>query len=85
VRRPGFPYQSELEILAVKALPSLIDGREAYSREILRQVDLEGQPVSEAARAFGFSRPSFYQAQAAFEGASLVGLLPNEDHEADTS
>ena len=33
--------------------------------EMLRQVELEGQPVSEAARAFGFSRPSFYQAQAA--------------------
>jgi transposase len=43
--------------------------------EMLRQVQLEGQPVSEAARAFGFSRPSFYQAQAAFEEAGLVGLL----------
>lgn len=46
--------------------------------EMLRQVELEGQPVSEAARAFGFSRPSFYQAQAAFEEAGLVGLLPHK-------
>jgi hypothetical protein len=34
--------------------------------------------VSDAARAFGFSRPSFYQAQAAFEEAGLVGLLPHK-------
>lgn len=46
--------------------------------EMLRQVQLEGQPVSEAARAFGFSRPSFYQAHAAFEEAGLVGLLPRK-------
>jgi transposase-like protein len=46
--------------------------------EMLRQVQLEGQPVSESARAFGFSRPSFYQAQAAFEEAGLVGLLPHK-------
>jgi len=46
--------------------------------EMLRQVRLEGQPVSDAARSFGFSRPSFYQAQAAFEEAGLVGLLPHK-------
>ena len=39
--------------------------------EMLRQVHREGQLVSEAARAFGLSRPSFYQAQAAFEEAGL--------------
>src|SRR4051812_956731 len=33
LRRPGFPYQSELEILTVKALLSLIYGPEAYSRD----------------------------------------------------
>jgi transposase len=46
--------------------------------EMLRQVQLQGQPVSDAARSFGFSRPSFYQAQAAFEEAGLVGLLPHK-------
>ena len=40
--------------------------------EMLRQVQIEGQPVSETARSFGFSRPSFYQAQAAFQEAGLV-------------
>jgi hypothetical protein len=34
--------------------------------------------VSQAARAFGFFRPSFFQAQAAFEEAEFVGLLPRK-------
>src|SRR3954449_3551274 len=46
--------------------------------EMLRQVDVEKQPVSQAVKAFGFSRPSFYQAQAAFQEAGLAGLLPQK-------
>src|SRR5438128_9768460 len=46
--------------------------------EMLRRVEKEGRPVTEAASAFGFSRPSFYQAQSAFEQAGLVGLLPHK-------
>lgn len=46
--------------------------------EMLRQVDVEKQPVSQAAKTFGFSRPSFYQAQAAFQEAGLAGLLPHK-------
>ncbi len=46
--------------------------------EMLRLVSLEKRPVSEAAKAFGFSRPSFYQAQAAFEQSGLVGLIPQK-------
>jgi transposase len=46
--------------------------------EMLRQVDVEKQPVSQAAKTFGFSRPSFYQAQAAFQEAGLAGLLPQK-------
>ena len=38
----------------------------------------QSSPVSQAAKAFGFSRPSFYQAQAAFEQAGLAGLLPQK-------
>src|SRR5919198_2468037 len=34
--------------------------------EMLRQVHVDRESISEAARAFGFSRPSFYQAQSAF-------------------
>jgi transposase len=46
--------------------------------EMLRQVDVDKQAVSQAAWAFGFSRPSFYQAQAAFQRAGLAGLLPQK-------
>lgn len=44
--------------------------------EMLRSVRVEGQPVHQAAQDFGLSRPTFYQAQAAFERSGLVGLLP---------
>jgi transposase len=46
--------------------------------EMLRQVDVDKQPVSRAAKTFGFSRPSFYQAQAAFRESGLAGLLPQK-------
>jgi transposase len=46
--------------------------------EMLRHVDVDKQPVSQAAKTFGFSRPSFYQAQAAFQEAGLAGLLPQK-------
>jgi transposase len=44
--------------------------------EMLRRVRLEEMDVSEAARTFGFSRPSFYQAQALFQQGGLGGLIP---------
>ena len=44
--------------------------------EMLRRVREEGHPVTETSAAFGFSRPSFYQAQAAFEESGLPGLVP---------
>jgi transposase len=44
--------------------------------EMLRRARAEGSTVSAAAAAFGFSRPSFYEAKAAFESAGLPGLLP---------
>jgi transposase len=44
--------------------------------EMLRRVRVEGQAVSRAARSFGLSRPTFYKAQAEYERAGLVGLLP---------
>jgi transposase len=46
--------------------------------EMLRMVSIEKQPVSEAAKAFGFSRPSFYLAQAAFVQGGLAGLIPQK-------
>jgi transposase len=44
--------------------------------EMLRRVSIDGTPVVTSADAFGFSRPSFYQAQAAFESAGIHGLVP---------
>jgi transposase len=44
--------------------------------EMLRQVNVDNRPVSQAAHEFGFSRPSFYQAKSTFEQAGLAGLVP---------
>ena len=44
--------------------------------EMLRQARQDGSTVSDAAAAFGFSRPSFYEAKAAYEEAGIPGLLP---------
>ena len=44
--------------------------------EMLRRVSIDGAPVATSADAFGFSRPSFYKAQAAFERAGIHGLVP---------
>jgi transposase len=46
--------------------------------EMLRRVQAEGNSVSDAAAAFGFSRPSFYQAQSAFGQDGLAGLVPHK-------
>lgn len=44
--------------------------------EMVRRVRQEGETVSAAASAFGFSRPSWYAAAAALDDAGLPGLLP---------
>ena len=56
------------------------DGRDLVQvkYEMVRRVQTEGQPVGDSARAFGFSRPSFYQAQAALEREGLAGLVPKK-------
>ncbi|MGH8585262.1 MAG: helix-turn-helix domain containing protein [Gammaproteobacteria bacterium] len=46
--------------------------------EMVRRVRADRQPVGRSARAFGFSRPSFYQAQAALEREGLSGLVPKK-------
>ena len=43
--------------------------------EMLRRVRVDRLSVSAAATEFGLSRPSFYQAQAAFERDGLPGLV----------
>jgi transposase len=44
--------------------------------EMLRRVRAEGATVTEAAETFGFSRPTFYQAQRALDEEGLPGLVP---------
>ena len=46
--------------------------------EMLRLVSVEKRPVSESAKVCGFSRPSFYPAQAALEQNGLAGLIPRK-------
>ena len=46
--------------------------------EMLRRVEVEAQPIATTAAAFQFSRPSFYQAQRAFQQQGLAGLLPRK-------
>jgi transposase len=46
--------------------------------EMVRRVHTDGQTVGGAANAFGFSRPSFYQAQSALAEEGLSGLIPKK-------
>jgi transposase len=46
--------------------------------EMLRHVSAEGASKAEAAALFGLSRPTFYQAEAAFARDGLAGLLPRQ-------
>ena len=46
--------------------------------EMLRRVRVEGQPIRRVAPAFGFSRPSYYQAHLAFEKGGLPALVPKK-------
>lgn len=46
--------------------------------EMLRRARVDRVPVAQVARAFGLSRPAYYQARAAFERAGLLGLLPQK-------
>ena len=46
--------------------------------EMLRQVRVENQSVSQSAKAFGFSRPSFYQARSTFQQTGMAGLIPQK-------
>src|SRR6201989_3318178 len=54
------------------------DARDAVQvkYEMVRKVKAEGAPVTEAAAAFGYSRPSYYEAAAALERSGLEGLVP---------
>jgi transposase len=44
--------------------------------EMVRRVRVDGDAVSRTAAAFGFSRPSLYEAAAAVDAGGLAGLVP---------
>ena len=44
--------------------------------EMVRRVRVDGDAVSRSATAFGFSRPSFYEAAAALNRGGLAALVP---------
>jgi len=46
--------------------------------EMLRRVKEDGWSISEAARVFGLSRVSFYQALSSFDQAGLSGFIPRQ-------
>ena len=45
---------------------------------MLRRVRVDGYTVSRSAADFGLSRPSFYQARAAYEAGGLAALVPKK-------
>lgn len=46
--------------------------------EMLRHVRIDGASKAETAALFGMSRPTLYQAEAAFAHEGLTGLLPKQ-------
>ena len=46
--------------------------------EMLRRARIDGLPIARVVRDHGYSRPTFYEAQAAFERDGLPGLLPRK-------
>ena len=54
------------------------DARDAVQvkYEMVRKVQAGGAPVTEAAAAFGYSRPAYYAAAAALGASGLEGLVP---------
>ena len=45
---------------------------------MVRRVRVDGQPVSQSATGFGFSRPSFYQARSLLQHGGLAALVPKK-------
>ena len=46
--------------------------------EMVRRVRVDGHPVTRSAAAFGVSRPTLYQAQAALARGGLAALVPRK-------
>ena len=81
-KRDVLHRQGNLNLHPQGVTVGLFRGHEFFDRddlvqvkyEMLRQVRIEQVPISRAVAAFGFSRPAFYQAQAAYQLHGLPGL-----------
>lgn len=62
------------------AASEFFDPRDAIQvkYEMLRRARIDGKPIARVARDHGYSRPTFYEVQAAFERNGLLGLLPRK-------
>jgi transposase len=60
------------------AASEFLDARDVVQvkYEMVRRVRVEGDTVSASVAAFGFSRPSFYEAAAAIDTGGLAALVP---------
>jgi transposase len=63
---------------AVFASVEFLDARDLVQvkYEMVRRVRVDGETVTSSAAAFGFSRPSFYEAAAAIDDGGLAALVP---------
>ena len=91
-RRQGGPDPKEAALAGARCLnphpeqvtdpefgaSDFFDARDAVQvkYEMVRKVKAGGAPVTEAAAAFGYSRPAYYAAAAALESSGLEGLVP---------
>ena len=91
-RREGRPDPKETALAAARCLnphpeqvrdpeflaSEFFDARDVVQvkYEMVRKVKADGAPVTAAAAAFGYSRPSYYEAAAALERSGLEGLVP---------
>ena len=91
-RRQGGPDPKEAALTGARCLnphpeqvtdaeflaSGFFDARDAVQvkYEMVRKVKAGGAPVTEAAAAFGYSRPAYYAAAAALESSGLEGLVP---------
>jgi transposase len=66
--------------LFIAAGANFFDARDVVQvkYEMVRRVRVDGHPASHAAAAFGVSRPSFYQAEAALQSGGLGALVPKK-------
>jgi hypothetical protein len=81
LRADGTLHRHATEVTdPVFATHEFFDPRDAVQvkYEMIRRVEVDAHAVAPTAAAFHFSRPSFYQAQRAFQQRGLAGLLPKK-------